>query len=110
MGYKSKDRNTIFLLNRLVIIIFIMIKRIALAFWEKYINSYGKSVKNGYKSNAFSPLVWFMVFLIPILTLIIIICNNPIIQYIFSSVLVIMILFCLAMYFLLFNKDPCKLP
>ena len=35
-----------------------------LSFWHKYMLGYGKSMKDGYVHNAFSPLVWFVIFLI----------------------------------------------
>jgi len=86
--------------------IFGRLKRKILAFWEKYVTAYGKSVKDGYKSNAYSPLVWFLVFLLPLLIIITLVVKNPVIQYIFVGLIVLTILFSLVIYVVLLVKDP----
>jgi hypothetical protein len=74
--------------------------------WDKYIQSYGKSIKDGYKSNAFAPLVWFYVFVIPILIILTLLIKDIVIQLIIIGLIVVLILFALLMFFLLFKKDP----
>jgi hypothetical protein len=85
--------------------IFDRINRFFLNF-VNFIAAYGKSVKDGYKSNAFSPLVWLLVFLIPCLITVIFVIRNDIIRYVLVGLIVLLILFALLMYFLLFKRDP----
>lgn len=71
-----------------------------------YMSSYGKSVKDGHKTNAFAPLVWLLVFLIPCLIVTIFFVKNDVIKYLLVGLIIILVLFALLMYFLLLKKDP----
>lgn len=71
-----------------------------------YITAYGKSVKDGYKSNAFSPLAWFCFFPIGLLVAIILIVKNNAVQYVCLGLIVLLIVFPLIMYVVLLRKDP----
>lgn len=74
--------------------------------WEKYIRSYGSSMKDGYKTNAFSPLAWFVIFLIIPLLVLVLASKNTVIQYGAMGILLLVVLFCLGMYIILLRKDP----
>ena len=71
-----------------------------------YLSSYGKAVANGYKTNALAPLIWFIVFAIPLLTTGIIFINNIVIKYIFTGLICCCIIFPFVMYCILLIKDP----
>jgi len=82
------------------------IRSIILVVWQKYMAAYGKSVKDGYVSNAYAPLVWFVVFLIIPFILGIIFIHNTIVQYVLIGLIAIIVLFSLVMYVVLLVKDP----
>ena len=86
--------------------IFDKFKKRLLFFWQNYTAKYGKAIKDGYKSNAFSPIAWYCYFLIIPLGFGCIYTKNTIVQIIFLVLIIIIILFPLVMYFLLFKKDP----
>jgi len=74
--------------------------------WEKYITAYGKSVKDGYKSNAFDPLVWFVIFLIIPFIVVVLASSNEIIKYLSLGFIFVIVIFSLVMYVILLCKDP----
>ena len=86
--------------------IFGNLKRRILVLWDKYMAAYGVAVKNGYKSNAFSPIAFYAYFLILPLIGAAVWIHNFVLQCIFVAVIVIIALFPLVMYLLLFKKDP----
>lgn len=74
--------------------------------WTNYIGKYGQSVKDGYKSNAFSPLTWFAIFFVIPMVIIVLFTSNDVIKYICLSIIILIILFAFVMYVVLLSKDP----
>jgi hypothetical protein len=85
--------------------IFDRLKTSLLSIWT-YITAYGKSVQDGYKSNAFSPLAWYVFFPIIPLVVIILAIQNKMVLYVCLGLIVLLILFPLVMYVVLLIKDP----
>jgi hypothetical protein len=88
-----------------VLPIFAYIKKNVLT-WANYMTAYGKAVKAGYKSNAFSPIAWFSIFIIVPLVTGILICKNFTIQIILILLLSLVVLFTLFVYAVLLVKNP----
>ncbi len=76
-----------------------------MGFFDKYITSYGRSIKDGYKTNAFAPVAWFIFFLVGIIFIILFV-SITIIKYVFAFLLVGLVIFGCVMYARIFNKDP----
>jgi membrane protein YdbS with pleckstrin-like domain len=74
--------------------------------WQQYIQAFGKSVKDGYRTNAFAPMKWFAIFLVPILITSIATIKILFFQIIISILLSIIVVFSLVMYLVIFLKDP----
>src|SRR5205085_79419 len=83
-----------------------VLKTKMLGVWDNYIRAYGKSVKDGYVSNAYAPLVWFVIFLIVPLVVVTLVAKNQVIQYICAGLFVVVIIFTLVMYVVLLLKNP----
>lgn len=77
-----------------------------LALYDQYIAAYGKSMKDGYRSNAFAPLVWYVVFPIIPLMLLVIFAKSEIVQIIAMVLVAGLIIFPLVMYVIILKKDP----
>lgn len=72
---------------------------------NQYLANLVNLVKVGYKSNAFAPLVWFNGIVDPLLLIIAVIVGG-ITSYILIILLGLIILFSLAMYAIIFAKNP----
>lgn len=88
-----------------IFVIFEQIRIKILAF-TKYIAAYGKAVKDGYISNAYSPLVWVIVLVLLPLASFVIFTDDAIIKYVAFAVIILIILFALVIYVVLLTKDP----
>ena len=84
---------------------FASLKNTFLAFWN-YITAYGKSVQNGYRTNAFAPIKWLTIFLCPLLMAGILLIKILFVQILLVALLVGVVMFALLMYFLIFKEDP----
>ncbi|MEI9955140.1 MAG: hypothetical protein WDM90_02280 [Ferruginibacter sp.] len=89
-----------------ILSIFDKLKKRLLANWISYIGKYGQSVKDGYKSNAFSPLVWFIVIFVTPLFVTIWLTNDLVFKYSCFGLIVLVLIFAFCMYIKLLNKDP----
>jgi hypothetical protein len=74
-------------------------------FFAPYLQSLVNSVKVGYKTNAFAPLVWFSFIIVGLLFLFGYLSSEPL-NYFLFGLGGIVILFDLVMYIVLLNKDP----
>ena len=80
--------------------------RVKILAFTKYIAAYGKAVKDGYISNAYSPLVWLIVLVLLPLGGFVIFTDDIIIKYVSFGLIILIILFALVMYVVLLKKDP----
>ena len=74
--------------------------------FQQYLSNLALLVKSGYKSNTFSPLVWFCAIVMPVLAALLIFSNDKVIIYTSLALFVVLLMFCMRMYLKTFDKDP----